>query len=53
MKGAQEMTFNLNKSILNKPWISWSFKNRDSMPYQTRALITLYHLYYRNLTGKT
>ncbi len=22
MKGAQEMTFNLNKSILNKPWIS-------------------------------
>ena len=22
MKGAQEMTFNWNKSILNKPWIS-------------------------------
>ena len=22
MKGAQEMTFNLNKSVLNKPWIS-------------------------------
>ena len=22
MKGAQEMTFNLNKSILNEPWIS-------------------------------
>jgi len=22
MKGAQEMTFNLNKSILNNPWIS-------------------------------
>ena len=22
MKGAQEMTFNLNKSILNTPWIS-------------------------------
>ena len=22
MKGTQEMTFNLNKSILNKPWIS-------------------------------
>ena len=22
MKGAQEMTFNLNKSFLNKPWIS-------------------------------
>ena len=22
MKGAQEMTFNLNKSALNKPWIS-------------------------------
>ena len=22
MKGAQEMTFNLNKFILNKPWIS-------------------------------
>ena len=32
MKGTQEMTFNLNKSILNKPWISWSFENRDSMP---------------------
>ena len=53
MKGGQEMTFNLNKSILNKPWISWSFENRDSMPYQTISLITLYHLYYRNLTGKT
>ena len=22
IKGAQEMTFNLNKSILNKPWVS-------------------------------
>ena len=22
MKGTQEMTFNLNKSVLNKPWIS-------------------------------
>ena len=22
MKGAQEMTFNWNKSVLNKPWIS-------------------------------
>ena len=22
MKGAQEMTFNLNTSVLNKPWIS-------------------------------
>jgi hypothetical protein len=22
MKGAQEMTFNLNKSIFNNPWIS-------------------------------
>jgi hypothetical protein len=27
MKGAQEMTFNLNKSILNKPWISWNLKS--------------------------
>jgi hypothetical protein len=27
MKGAQEMTFNLNKSILNKPWISWKLKS--------------------------
>ena len=22
IKGAQEMTFNFNKSVLNKPWIS-------------------------------
>jgi hypothetical protein len=27
MKGAQEMTFNLNKSILNNPWISWNLKS--------------------------
>ena len=27
MKGAQEMTFNLNKAILNKPWISWNLKS--------------------------
>ena len=27
MKGAQEMTFNLNKSILNKPWISLNLKS--------------------------
>ena len=27
MKGAQEMTFHLNKSMLNKPWISSNMKS--------------------------
>ena len=43
MKGGQEMTFDQDKSILNKPWTSWSLLNRDSMSYQTMAPINLYH----------
>ena len=27
MKGGQEMTFNWDKSLLNKPWIGWTLKN--------------------------
>ena len=42
MKGGQEMAFDRDKSILNKPWISWSLLNRDSMSYQTIAPIILY-----------
>ena len=41
MKGTQEMTFNWDKSILNKPWTSWSLLNRDSMSYQPIAPIIL------------
>ena len=53
MKGAQEMTFNLNKSILNKPWISWDLKILLSMPYQTLAANSYYYYNYSYSTGKT
>ena len=43
MKGTQEMTFNWDKSILNKHWISRILVNRDSMSYLTGASISLYH----------
>ena len=38
MKGGTEMTFNWDKSILNKNWIIWSLKKRESMSYQVIAL---------------
>ena len=31
MKGDTEMTFNLDKSILNKSWLSWNLFNRISL----------------------
>ena len=38
MKGGTEMTFNWDKSILNKNWIILSLKKRESMSYQAIAL---------------
>ena len=52
MKGAQEMTFNWNKSILNKPYISWTLKKRIGMPYQAIATNHLYKMHYRYSTCK-
>ena len=43
MKGGQEMTFNSDKSILNKSWLSWNLVNRICMPYQVIALNNLYN----------
>ena len=38
MKGGQEMTFNWDKSLLNKPWIGWTLKNGQCIPCQAMAL---------------
>lgn len=46
MKGGTEMTFNWDKSILNKSWLSWNLVNR-CIPYQVIALNSLYNYHYR------
>ena len=52
IKGGQEMTFNSDKYILNKPWISWTLDKTIYMPYQTIPINSLHSLDYRESTGK-
>ena len=52
MKGSQEMTFNLDKSVLNKPWIGWSLEESIYMFYQTIPINSLQNWNYRESTGK-
>ena len=53
IKGGQEMTFNWDKSFLNKPWIGWTLDESIYMPYQTISINSLHRWNYREITGKS